>query len=362
MGIVLSHQTALRALRTWDFIPHGRRSPLCPNLSCGRSAARDNATCFPIERPTAKQVSALRRVPSPFSPSEGGRPSLFDGPIHILVPEPRQRSQMRGVASHVWTSPLPPTLLREIQPGLLCAGPELCYAQLASVLDPVELVLLGNELLGTWTPYPPSPYGIVERRALTDVGRMRAALDQLGAHRGVARARRCLDLLAADSASPMESRLAAYFTLPRSMGGYALPAPQLNRSFDEDGRIRTPDRRAYRGDLCWPEASLVVEYDSDAAHTGSERIADDTRRRNALAERGITVVGVTWQQARSFEDLDRVARIVARILGHRMRERRPDQLERRMALHGRLFLQRQHVGIEQGLRDRAIRKEPEGAG
>lgn len=157
MGIVLSHQTALRALRTWDFIPHGRRSPLCPNLSCGRSAARDNATCFPIERPTAKQVSALRRVPSPFPASEGGRPSLFDGPIHILVPEPGQRSQMRGVASHVWASPLPPALLREIQPGLLCAGPELCYAQLASVLDPVELVLLGNELLGTWTPYPPSP-------------------------------------------------------------------------------------------------------------------------------------------------------------------------------------------------------------
>ena len=62
--------------------------------------------------------------------------------------------------------------------------------------------------------------------------------------------------------------------------------------------------------------------------------------RNALAERGITVVGVTWQQACSFEDLDRVARIVARILGHRMRERRPDQLERRMALHGQLFLQR----------------------
>lgn len=181
MGIVLSHQTALRALRTWDFIPHGRRSPLCPNLSCGRSAARDNATCFPIERPTAKQVSALRRVPSPFSTSEGGRPSLFDGPIHILVPEPGQRSQMRGVASHVWASPLPPALLREIQPGLLCAGPELCYAQLASVLDPVELVLLGNELLGTWTPYPPSPYGIVERRALTDVDRLRGPRPDRGA-------------------------------------------------------------------------------------------------------------------------------------------------------------------------------------
>ncbi len=327
-------------LRVWDFVPRGKRSPLCPDLQWGRESVEVNAAGFPIGRPTAAQVSALLRVPSPFASPEDERP-LFGGTVHILASESGRRSQVRGVVSHVWSAPLPSALLREVQPGLLCVGPELCYAQMASALEPVDLVQLGNELLGTWTPYPPSPYGIVERHPLTDANRIRGALGQIGSGRGIARAYHCLGLLTPGSASPMESRLAMYFTLPRSMGGYALPAPRLNKTFDRDGRIATPDKRAYRGDLCWPEAGVVIEYDSDAAHTGPQRIADDTRRRNTLAERGITVVGITWRQVRSIDELDRVAHIVARLLGHRIRERRTDQEALRASLHERLFMRQQ---------------------
>lgn len=135
----------------------------------------------------------------------------------------------------------------------------------------------------------------------------------------------------------MESRLVLYFTLPHHRGGYGLPVPQLNVTFDIDGRVRHLDGRRYRGDLCWPEARVAVEYDSDAAHTGPQRIAEDTRRRNALVERGITVVGVTHRQARSIGELDRVARIVAKLLGYRIRERRADQEERRATLFEKLF-------------------------
>lgn len=131
MGIVLSHQTALRALRTWDFIPHGRRSPLCPNLSCGRSAARDNATCFPIERPTAKQVSALRHVPSPFPASEEGSHSLLDGPPRARTP-PAQPNEGRLVPCVDLPASADPIARNPAGAAMRRAGIVLCAAGLGT--------------------------------------------------------------------------------------------------------------------------------------------------------------------------------------------------------------------------------------
>lgn len=337
MGIILSHQSALQCLRAWEFLPHTKRSSLCPDLP----PSRGDAGAFRAERPTASQIAALRRIPSPFASSEhsnsGNEGGLLGPHLHILVSQAEQRSRAQGTVSHVYSQPIPGHLLRRVQDGLYITGPELCFALMGATLEPVTLALLGNELLGTYAPYPPSPYGIVERKPLTSIDRLRRSIDQLGSRRGCARTHACLGLVVPGAASPMESRLALYFTLPHHLGGYGLPVPQLNVTFDIDGRVRHLDGRRYRGDLCWPEARVAVEYDSDAAHTGPQRIAEDTRRRNALVERGITVVGVTHRQARSIGELDRVARIVAKLLGYRIRERRADQEERRATLFEKLF-------------------------
>lgn len=339
MGIIVSHQSALRCLRAWEFLPHTRRAPFCPDLP--PSDRGSETTDVRAERPTPRQVKALLRVPAPFADAEADREapdsSLFGGHVHILVAEPGLRSQAKGAVSHVYPRPIPRDLLYRAQEGLYLTGPDLCFALMAAELGTVDLALLGNELVGSYAPYPPSPYGIVERTPLTSLDRLRRTVGQLGGRRGCARARACLELLLPGAASPMESRLALYLTLPRHLGGYGLPAPMLNMTFDADGRTRRLDAHRYRGDLCWPEARVAVEYDSDAAHTGSQRIAEDTRRRNELVDRGITVVGVTRQQAHSFHELDRVAHVVARLLGHRMRERRSDQPQRRLALFTKLF-------------------------
>lgn len=52
------------------------------------------------------------------------------------------------------------------------------------------------------------------------------------------------------------------------------------------GDWRVAYGRQFRCDLLWPTASLCVEYDSDMFHTGSQKIARDARRRNALASLG----------------------------------------------------------------------------
>ena len=52
-------------------------------------------------------------------------------------------------------------------------------------------------------------------------------------------------------------------------------------------------KKSFRCDLCWPEARLDVEYQSKENHEGELSRIRDSRRANALAAMGWTVLGVT---------------------------------------------------------------------
>lgn len=350
MGVVISHTSALRCLRAWDLLPRSHRSPFCPGFPPARGTRTETGPFF-LERPSAAQVAALLGVPNPYacaaSPEGtgpdhmrgiGAQPSLFGGVVHTLAPDRGSRSQARGSVSHVWSAPLGARSLFMLQPGLCRTSPGLCFLHLAATLDPLGLLLLGYELLGTYAPCPTSPFGIRKRAPLANLEDLQGEIARAGTARGVDRARRSLGHMLPGAASPMEARLALMLTLPRRAGGYGLPAPLLNHTFDINGRSRAgADRRRYRGDLCWPDARVALEYDSDAAHTGSRRIAADARRRNALADRGIEVVGATRAQVSDPAELEALVQVVARKVGHRLRKPDPEQRRRREELHERLF-------------------------
>lgn len=350
MGVVISHTSALRCLRAWDLLPRTRRAPFCPAFPSPRGN-RSEAGRFFLERPDAAQVAALLAVPNPYACAAGPetaepcgadgigtQATLFEGGVHTLAPNREGRSRAHGSVSHVWSSPLGPRSLLALQPGLYCASPGLCFLQLAATLDPLGLTLLGYELLGTYAPCPTSPFGIRERAPLATLDDLRNETARTGTARGVERARRALRHVLPGAASPMEARLTLMLTLPRHAGGYGLPAPLLNHTFDVDGRARMGvDRKRYRGDLCWPDAHVALEYDSDAAHTGARRIAADARRRNALADRGVTVIGATRAQVSDFAGMEALAQVVARKIGHRLRKPSPGQIQCRRELHGKLF-------------------------
>jgi very-short-patch-repair endonuclease len=264
---------------------------------------------------------------------------LFDAPLDVLVRTESARRAAPGVRPHRWTAPLLPNDVYFVQPGLYVSSPELCLVQLALRLSVVGLALAGSALVSTYALCSASPYGVVEAAPLTDLGRLsRGVSAQAGSVWGAARARDCLPFVLEGAASPVEVRLGLYFSLPRSLGGHGLPKPTLNLRYNVEGEVRrVADRSHYRGDLCWPEAGVAVEYDSDAAHTGSDRIAADTRRRNALAAMGVTVLGVTRPQLHSRSELDRVAHIVGMRLGTRGRERSPSRQDRRQRLYDELF-------------------------
>lgn len=88
----------------------------------------------------------------------------------------------------------------------------------------------------------------------------------------------------------------------RLMSSCGLPTPEC------EVRVAGPER--YRLDFAWPGCPLAVEVDGYAWHSSPERMANDTRRRNALVRRGFTVLVYTWRDV--VEDRGRVgAEIVA---------------------------------------------------
>ena len=132
----------------------------------------------------------------------------------------------------------------------------------------------------------------------------------------------------------METALSALLSMPKAKGGYGLPLPQLNAAVDvPKGDWRVAYGRQFRCDLLWPEANLCVEYDSDMYHTGSQKIAHDARRRNALVSLGFTVITATKKQVMSIPGLDQLAFQVAKGIGMRLRLERVNRKAQRALLN-----------------------------
>jgi len=117
----------------------------------------------------------------------------------------------------------------------------------------------------------------------------------------------------------METKLAIFLTLPYMLGGFGFSLPELNRSIVLSKTARKVfNKDYYVCDLFWPDERVAVEYDSDQQHTGSDRIANDSIRRNALSSLGVKVVSVTKQQLYSSVELERAARTIAKKMNRRL--------------------------------------------
>lgn len=119
-------------------------------------------------------------------------------------------------------------------------------------------------------------------------------LTALRGARGAARARAVLDAGDAGAESPGES--ATRWAL--LWQGFPRPTTQLP--------IRTRTG-SYRGDLGWPEARVLLEYDGRVKYTDREVLVAEKRRHDAIVEAGWRVLRVTR------EDLRDVAGLAARV-------------------------------------------------
>lgn len=242
-------------------------------------------------------------------------------PVHVAVAAPQGRRTSRLKTCRVVGTPLTSRTFVRVEPRLFVAAPELAYVQVAAELSPVEAIWLGFELCGSYAldaaNYNLAPLTSVDRLA-TQLARLRGVVPTAR----LARVQRQLVHIKNDSASPAETQLAMLYALPRAWGGMGFAHPVLNC-------VVTPTKRqaagvaqpSFRCDLFWPHARVGVEYDSDAFHTGAERIARDAARRNALEYVGVTVVVVTKDQLYDAGAFCRTAEQLAAHLGVRLRLR-----------------------------------------
>lgn len=136
----------------------------------------------------------------------------------------------------------------------------------------------------------------------------------------------------------METIVVLLLCLPRRLGGYGLPLPQMNGRVDVGKRSRKAATKSYyKCDLYWDKANLAVEYESDLCHTGSNDIANDSARRSALAYMGIEVVTLTRRQVLNINELDQVVFLLSKRLLQRQPIASSTWVAKRNELHRQLL-------------------------
>ena len=316
MEVFITHKTALEFWR--------QRKRLGSNPECHQSWRK-----LPVASP---ESSALRH----------GDTWGLSLPLDILVGEPDARRPSSIVRPHVYSRPLPRGCFVQANDELFVSSPEFCFFHMARELSFIKLIELGFEFCGSYSLPAANTVNedpnagektLYDLSLLTNTKKLSLFAKRMTGERGQRQVVKALQYVIDESASPMETILVMLLTLPYRLGGYGLPKPELNRRIDLSKTARQKSRKDYyRCDLYWPEANLVVEYDSDLHHTGSKRITEDSQRRNALASIGKTVITVTSQQIYSTVEFERVVKIIATNLGKRIRDRNPKFYQARLDL------------------------------
>jgi len=248
----------------------------------------------------------------------------FALPIHIMIGNPNARRNSKKVKQHVFSGETPVGCFMNIGNGLMMSSPEFCFLQMADNITLARLIELGYELCGKYSiPIAEDSdvpeRGFHNRTPLTSTNRIRAFLDSMHGFNGFKKATHALSYMIDGSASPMETKLTMFLTLHYMLGGFGFNLPELNKRIILTKTARKYFRKNYYVcDLFWPDKNVAVEYDSDQQHTGSDRIANDSKRRNVLESSGIRVITVTKQQLFSSVELERAARTIAKHLNKRL--------------------------------------------
>ena len=250
-------------------------------------------------------------------------------PIDVMVGTPNARRPSKTLRPHVCPSSLPDGAFLNAGGGLFVSSPEFCFFQMASECPLAKLIALGIELCGSYS-LPDKDTAILDQethesalydlKPLTSKKKLKAFISHTNGWHGHKQASKAIQYITDGSASPMETILCIFLTLPYRYGGYGLPLPELNgRIYPEKEAKRFVGREFYRGDLLWRKAGVVAEYNSDLEHASPDRIARDAIRRSDLALCGIYEVTVTKRQVFYTELFEKVARQIASKIGRELR-------------------------------------------
>lgn len=262
MDIVLSHTTALEAYRAGI-----------------ATSPADSA--LPGKAPASAELLAWRNT------SKLGRTLAM--PLALLVGETSAHNENPVCQTH-YSAPLPGGSLARIDDSARIVSPELLLVQMSRAATPVELAMLVCEICGLYAVRPDTPLGMTQReRPLTTTAAIAAYIDEIGAVPGIRKLRAALIRAFDDSGSPMESKLAARVSWPRSKGGYNVPILSMNEELEVARISRNLSRAKVRKpDLLFslPQGEtpgLCLDYHGDVHHSETRPELDATRTNELLA-------------------------------------------------------------------------------
>lgn len=255
--------------------------------------------------------------------------------IHVMTGNRLERSGHRAIRAHLVTQRLPPGSLYRISQDIMVVSCEMAFAQCSQDGRSLPQIELALELCGTYglmTAGLPCRY---DCKPVTSVGRLMDYLQDCVRMPGVRLARRSVSWAIDMMASPRESEIYLYVTLPKGMGGFGFDRPSANVVIPVKG---TPAENLthesfYRVDLVWKDKRVVLEYDGIEEHEKDpSKVAADKERRSVLAALGYTVIVMTKRDLKSKDDLRKKMAQLAYALGVELPDFERDEAKAHNAL------------------------------
>ncbi len=247
-------------------------------------------------------------------------------PIDVAVPAGSKRLGAEGVLNTTYCeTAIPEKSFIDLGDGVCISGPELLFVEMASSLNPIERIVLGHELCGSFSRDPIDPYnGPIAYGVdpITSVERIRAFVDGSSYVHGIDQASASLPYLNDNAWSPTESLVAALLRLPSSSLGYDIGDIELNPGVRISQKLPGSKESRYP-DIVVSDTSVGVNYDglvhldldsivkaaldagahpearqaqtalANAVQSVRLKAVDDIRRNRELAVNGMFVLPVT---------------------------------------------------------------------
>lgn len=268
-----------------------------------------------MPRPALHSLPLQAYIPK-VSSSEARELREFFGaplPLNVMVSGKNQRRFSARTCSWEHPAAVPRNSYLRLSKSVFLAVPELAALQVTQSYCTAEFAVLVSMLCAFFVESAEAPGGLMPRRApstLETFGTFLASLDPAApTPRGTRRLQRALRYAMPNAASPAEIQLALVLSLPKSLGGYGFPKPQLNEP------CGSGEASALYPDLLWRKKHVAVEYQSEANHLGSEQLRRDLQRSNLLQSAGITLFEASARHLRDPHAMEELACMIAKKLG-----------------------------------------------
>lgn len=255
---------------------------------------------------------------------------------HVLVGSDKQKRKTEATA-HVCTTALPRGSLLRLKDGIHVASLPICLSQMATGMDPLDLIRLLYEVCSEYELYEMLSDGLGEvgeeatvgvrgAEPLTSTKKLRAQLNRLSGFPGARIVLEALDCVSDNSNSPRETDLAMWAWCKRRWGGFEFRVGTMNQPISIDGNER-------RCDLFFGKERVGVEYDSDEFHAGTGKNAADSARKKQIENKGYRIVSITNGELKDFDQAVSAMKLLGTHLGLRVRDPRTRTSKARKRLH-----------------------------